>query len=116
MFTGIVEELGEVVRLDWYGEGAVLGVRGPTVTGDARHGDSISVSGVCLTITSVDGDLFFADVMKETFDRSALGSVAVGERVNLERAATPSTRLGGHIVQGHVDGVATVLSRVHGDS
>ena len=115
MFTGIVEELGEVVRLDWHGEGAVLGVRGSTVTGDARHGDSISVSGVCLTVTSVDGDVFFADVMKETFDRSALGSVGVGERVNLERAATPSTHLGGHIVQGHVDGVGTVLSRVPGD-
>jgi riboflavin synthase len=115
MFTGIVEELGEVVRLDWHGEGAVLGVRGSTVTGDARHGDSISVSGVCLTVTSVDGDVFFADVMKETFDRSALGSVGLGERVNLERAATPSTRLGGHIVQGHVDGVGTVLSRVPGD-
>ena len=116
MFTGIVEELGEVVRLDWHGEGAVLGVRGPTVTGDAAHGDSISVSGVCLTVTSVDGDVFVTDVMKETFDRSALGSVVVGERVNLERAVTPSTRLGGHIVQGHVDGVGTVLSRVHGDS
>jgi riboflavin synthase len=115
MFTGIVEELGEVVRLDWHGEGAVLGVRGSTVTGDARHGDSISVSGVCLTVISVDGDVFFADVMKETFDRSALGSVGLGERVNLERAATPSTRLGGHIVQGHVDGVGTVLSRVPGD-
>jgi riboflavin synthase len=115
MFTGIVEELGEVVRLDWHGEGAVLGVRGSTVTGDARHGDSISVSGVCLTVTSVDGDVFFADVMKETFDRSALGSVGLGERVNLERAATPSTHLGGHIVQGHVDGVGTVLSRVPGD-
>jgi riboflavin synthase len=115
MFTGIVEELGEVVRLDWHGEGAVLGVRGPTVTSDARHGDSISVSGVCLTVTSVDGDVFFADVMKETFDRSALGSVGLGERVNLERAATPSTHLGGHIVQGHVDGVGTVLARVPGD-
>jgi riboflavin synthase len=115
MFTGIVEELGEIVRFDWHGEGAVLGVRGPTVTGDARHGVSISVSGVCLTVTSVDGDVFVADVMKETFDRSALGSLAVGDRVNLERAVTPSTRLGGHIVQGHVDGVATVLSRVRGD-
>jgi riboflavin synthase len=115
MLTGIVEELGEVVRLDWHGEGAVLGVRGATVTGDARHGDSVSVSGVCLTVTSVEGDVFFADVMKETFDRSALGSVGLGERVNLERAATPSTHLGGHIVQGHVDGVGTVLSRVPGD-
>jgi riboflavin synthase len=111
MFTGIVEELGEVVRLDWFGEGAVLAVRGPTVTADARHGDSIAVSGVCLTVTSVTGDVFVADVMKETFDRSALGKVAIGDRVNLERAVTPSTRLGGHIVQGHVDGVGRVLSR-----
>jgi len=115
MFTGIVEELGEIVRLDWYGEGAVLAVRGPTVTADVRHGDSIAVSGVCLTVTSVDGDVFVADVMKETFDRSALGSVAIGDLVNLERAVTPSTRLGGHIVQGHVDGVGRVLSREHGD-
>lgn len=115
MFTGIVEELGELVRLDWHGDGAVIGVRGPAVTSDAGHGDSIAVSGVCLTVTSVEGDVFTADVMKETFDRSALESLAVGDRVNLERAATPSTRLGGHIVQGHVDGVGAVLSRVPGD-
>ncbi|HEX6873830.1 MAG TPA: riboflavin synthase [Micromonosporaceae bacterium] len=115
MFTGIVEELGEVVRLDWHGDGAVLAVRGATVTSDARPGDSIAVSGVCLTVVECDRDVFTADVMKETFDRTALGSVAVGEPVNLERAATASTRLGGHIVQGHVDGVGTVLSRVPGD-
>jgi riboflavin synthase len=115
MFTGIVEELGEVVGIDWHGEGAVISVRGPKVTSDARHGDSIAVSGVCLTVTSVDGDVFVADVMKETFDRSALGSLAVGERVNLERAATPSSRLGGHMVQGHVDGVGAVRSRIPGE-
>jgi riboflavin synthase len=115
MFTGIVEELGEVVGLDWHGEGAVLAVRGPTVTADAAPGDSIAVSGVCLTVVSVDGDVFTADVMKETFDRTALGSVAVGEPVNLERAATVATRLGGHIVQGHVDGVGTVISVTPGD-
>lgn len=115
MFTGIVEELGEVVRLDWHGEGAIIGLRGPTVTDGVAHGDSIAVSGVCLTVTAIDGDVFEADVMKETFDRSALGTVALGDRVNLERAATPSTRLGGHIVQGHVDGVGAVLSRVPGD-
>jgi len=115
MFTGIVEELGDVVRLDWHGEGAVLGVRGRAVTGDVGHGDSIAVNGVCLTVVSVDGDVFTADVMKETFDRTTLGSVAVGERVNLERAVTASTRLGGHIVQGHVDGVGTVVSRVRGE-
>ncbi len=115
MFTGIVEELGEIVRLDWHGEAAILAVCGPTVAGDARLGDSISVSGVCLTVTAVDGDVFNADVMKETFDRSTLGSATVGDRVNLERAATPTTRLGGHIVQGHVDGVGAVLSRTPGD-
>ena len=115
MFTGIVEELGDVVRLDWHGEGAVLAVRGPTVTADAAHGDSIAVSGVCLTVVTVDGAVFTADVMKETFDRTALGSVAVGEPVNLERAATLATRLGGHIVQGHVDGVGTVISVTPGD-
>jgi riboflavin synthase len=115
VFTGIVEELGSVARLDWHGEGAVLGVRGPVVTTDAARGDSIAVNGVCLTVTEIDGDTFTADVMKETFDRSALGSLAVGERVNLERAVTPSTRLGGHIVQGHVDGVGRVLGRVPGE-
>ncbi len=76
MFTGIVEELGEVVRLDWHGEGAVIGVRGPTVTTDAAPGDSIAVSGVCLTVVDVGGDVFTADVMKETFDRTALGGLA----------------------------------------
>jgi riboflavin synthase len=116
VFTGIVEELGEVVSLDWHGEGAVLGIRGPAVTADARAGDSIAVSGVCLTVVDVSGDVFSADVMKETFDHSALGSLAVGEPVNLERAATVATRLGGHIVQGHVDGVGTVLARVPGAS
>jgi riboflavin synthase len=115
MFTGIVVELGQVVALDWHGEGAVIAVRAPVVTADARHGDSIAVSGVCLTVTGVDGDVFTADVMKETFDRSALGSVAVGDEVNLEPAVTPSTRLGGHIVQGHVDGVGTVLGRTPGE-
>jgi riboflavin synthase len=115
MFTGIVEELGEVVRLDWRGEGAVIALRGAVVTADAAPGDSIAVSGVCLTVVDVDGDVFTADVMKETFDRTALGSATVGDPVNLERAATVSTRLGGHIVQGHVDGVGTIHSRVHGD-
>ena len=115
MFTGIIEELGEIVRLDWHGEGAVLSVRGPTVTADARHGDSIAVNGVCLTVVAVDGDVFTVDVMKESFDRSSLGSVSPGDRVNLERAATLATRLGGHLVQGHVDGVGIVLARTPGE-
>jgi riboflavin synthase len=115
MFTGIVEELGEVVRLDWHGEGAVLAVRGPVVTSDAQPGDSIDVNGVCLTVVERDGDIFTVDVMKESFDRTCLGAVAAGERVNLERAATLATRLGGHLVLGHVDGVGSVLSRTPGE-
>lgn len=116
MFTGIVEELGEVVRLtDTGGDSAVLAVRGPVVTSDARHGDSISVNGVCLTvIDNVDG-VFTADVMGETLRRSSLGALRVGAEVNLERAATVGSRLGGHLVQGHVDGVATILSREPAD-
>jgi riboflavin synthase len=110
MFTGIVEELGELVRIDWHGGGAVLAVRGPLVASDARHGDSIAVSGVCLTVVRVEGTTFEVDVMKETFDRSALGTLAPGDPVNLERAATLETRLGGHVVQGHVDGVGTILA------
>ncbi len=112
MFTGIVEELGEVVRLtDGQADSAVLAVRGPLVTSDARHGDSISVNGVCLTvIDNVDG-VFTADVMGETLRRSSLGALEVGTPVNLERAATVGSRLGGHLVQGHVDGVAHIVSR-----
>ena len=115
MFTGIVEELGSVARLDWHGDGAVLAIRGPLVTSDARAGDSIAVNGVCLTVTDVDGDVFTADVMKETVNRTALGSLTVDERVNLERAATPASRLGGHIVQGHVDGVGRIVSHEPGE-
>jgi len=115
VFTGIVEELGEVVELTWKGEGARLAIRGPVVTTDAAHGDSISVNGVCLTVVENLGDVFTTEVMKESFDRSSLGGLKVGDRVNLERAVKVSDRLGGHIVQGHVDGVATVTERVPGD-
>jgi riboflavin synthase len=116
MFTGIVEELGEVVRLiDGGGDSAVIAVRGPLVTSDARHGDSISVNGVCLTvIENVDG-VFTADVMGESLRRSSLGALRVGSEVNLERAATVGSRLGGHLVQGHVDGVSKVLGREPAD-
>jgi len=112
MFTGIVEELGEVVYLtDAGGDSAVLAVRGPVVTSDARHGDSISVNGVCLTvIDNVDG-VFTADVMGESLRRSSLGALTAGSQVNLERAATVGSRLGGHLVQGHVDGVARIVAR-----
>lgn len=114
MFTGIVEELGEAGHLEWHGDGGVLAVRGPLVASDARHGDSIAVNGVCLTVVEVHGETFTVDVMKETFDRSALGELQPGDRVNLERAATLQTRLGGHLVQGHVDGVGSILSRTPG--
>jgi riboflavin synthase len=116
MFTGIVEELGSVVALDQRGPGAVLRVRGPLVVTDTKDGDSISVNGVCLTVTAVALDELSFDVMKESLDRSALGSLAPGDPVNLERAVTVATRLGGHLVQGHVDGVGTIVSTVPGPS
>src|SRR5215467_7183650 len=111
MFTGIVEELGEVADIVDLGDAARIAVRGKTVTADARHGDSIAVNGVCLSVVDVDGDTFTADVMAETLRRSSLGAVAAGDPVNLERAAMLSSRMGGHLVQGHVDGVATVVAR-----
>jgi riboflavin synthase len=111
MFTGIVEELGTVAGLVDLGEAARIAVRGPLVTGDAAPGDSIAVNGVCLTVVDVEDGAFTADVMQETLDRSALGRLAVGDPVNLERAATLATRLGGHLVQGHVDGVGEIRSR-----
>ncbi|GAA3733863.1 riboflavin synthase [Spinactinospora alkalitolerans] len=118
MFTGIVEELGEVVAIepvgDTAGEAARLTIQGPTVTSDAAHGDSVSVNGVCLTVTESADGRFSADVMKETLDRSSLGDLAAGSPVNLERAARISARLGGHIVQGHVDGTGRILERVPG--
>ena len=110
MFTGIVEELGEVVGR----EGELLSLRGKLVTDDARHGDSIAVNGVCLTVVRVEGDIFTVEVMKETYERSALGSLKPGDPVNLERAVTAATRLGGHIVQGHVDGVGVIDSKAPG--
>ncbi len=114
MFTGIVEELGEVAALTDLGDAARVTLRGKVVTADAGHGDSIAVNGVCLTVVHVDGETFSADVMKETLDRSSLGALRAGDPVNLERAATLSTRLGGHLVQGHVDGVATITAREPG--
>src|ERR1700753_2020179 len=112
MFTGIVEELGEVTGRDALPDAARLVIRGRVVTADAGHGDSIAVNGVCLTVAEVlpDGQ-FKADVMGETLDRSSLGELRVGSRVNLERAAAINSRLGGHIVQGHVDGTGHVVAR-----
>ncbi len=112
MFTGIVEELGEVVAKDDLVDSARFTVSGPLVTSDARHGDSIAVNGVCLTVVEVLPDgRFTADVMAETLNRSSLAVLAPGSPVNLERAAAVNSRLGGHIVQGHVDGTGTVISR-----
>lgn len=111
VFTGIVEELGEVVGIQSDGDLARLRVRGPLVTGDAARGDSIAINGVCLTVTATSGGEFSADVMGETIARSSLGTLGPGAVVNLERPMRPDGRLGGHIVQGHVDGTGTVLSR-----
>ncbi len=112
MFTGIVEELGEIVGRSEFDDASRLVIRGPVVTADAGHGDSIAVNGVCLTVVEVvPGATFSADVMAETLDRSSLRSAVIGSRVNLERAAAVSSRLGGHIVQGHVDGTGHVISR-----
>ncbi|NLU81238.1 riboflavin synthase [Rhodococcus sp. HNM0569] len=112
MFTGIVEELGEIVAKDESTDAARFTVQGPVVTSDARHGDSIAVNGVCLTVVDVLPEgRFTADVMQETLVRSSLRALDVGARVNLERAAAVQSRLGGHIVQGHVDGTGHVLAR-----
>ena len=111
MFTGIVEELGCLTALDRLERAARLTLKAPGVASDARPGDSIAVNGVCLTVVEATGAGFTADVMAETLDRSSLGRLGAGDPVNLERAATLSTRLGGHLVQGHVDGVGTVLER-----
>lgn len=115
MFTGIVEELGEVVAVEELGDSARLTVTGAVVVSDARHGDSIAVNGCCLTVAVLDGDTFTADVMRESLDRTSLGRLAPGDRVNLERPVTPSGRLGGHIVQGHVDGTGEIVARQPGE-
>ncbi len=115
MFTGIVEELGEVVSIEESAASARLRVRGPLVTADAGHGDSIAVNGVCLTVVDAAGGAFAADVMQETLVRSSLPTLRAGDAVNLERAVRLADRLGGHLVQGHVDGVGRVLSREPGE-
>ena len=115
MFTGIVEEFGRVVRLETNEDCARLTVEAPTVTQDASLGDSISVNGCCLTVAAMHGSAFTADLMAETLTRTTLGSQAPGDPVNLERALRATDRLGGHIVQGHVDATAEVLDRSHGE-
>ncbi|MFH8554797.1 riboflavin synthase [Streptomyces celluloflavus] len=127
MFTGIVEELGEVVAVEHLGDSpsatagdapdraALLRLRGPVVAEGVKHGDSIAVNGVCLTVVDHASDEFTADVMAETLHRSSLGALAPGSRVNLERPMTLGGRLGGHLVQGHVDGTGTITERIPGE-
>lgn len=115
MFTGIVEELGEVIAVVPQSDAVRLTVRGPLVTADATHGASIAVNGVCLTVVARSEASFTADVMLETLERSSLGALAVGSPVNLERPVTLAGRLGGHLVQGHVDGTGTLLERTPGE-
>ncbi len=116
MFTGIVEELGEVTGWQDLPDAARLTVRGPLVTSDAKHGDSIMVNGVCLTVVTHEAGAFTVDVMQESLDRSALGALRVGSPVNLERAVRLQDRLGGHLVQGHVDGTAQILHTTPSES
>ncbi|MEO6941975.1 MAG: riboflavin synthase [Terrimesophilobacter sp.] len=116
MFTGIVEELGEVIEWQHTADAARLTVRAPLAVSDAVHGDSISVSGVCLTVVDQGADWFTADVMAETIAMSTLTNPQPGDRVNVERAAKVGDRIGGHIVQGHIDGTAKVLSVTEGSA
>lgn len=109
MFTGIIEEMGEITAVAPSGDGWRLTVRAPRAAADAVHGESIAVSGVCLTVVGSTADTFDADVMKQTLDVSAIGSATIGTRVNIEKAMPVGARLGGHIVQGHVDGTGEVL-------
>ena len=116
MFTGIIEELGTITAWNRTADAATLTVRAPLAVSDAKHGDSISVSGVCLTVVDQGDDWFTADVMAETIAMSTLDSVVVGQNVNIERAAQVGDRLGGHIVQGHIDGTSTVVSITDGSA
>lgn len=116
MFTGIVEELGRVAGIEPQTDAIRLTIEGPLAVSDAHRGDSICVNGVCLTAIELEGETFTADVMRETLNRTALGSLNVGDPVNLERAMNASTRFGGHVVQGHVDGVGEIISREPSDN
>ncbi|MFF5625881.1 riboflavin synthase [Microbacterium sp. LWH10-1.2] len=109
MFTGIIEEIGEITAIAPAGDGWRLTVRAPKAAADAVHGESIAVSGVCLTVVGSTADTFDTDVMKQTLDVAAIGGATVGTRVNIEKAMPVGARLGGHIVQGHVDGTGAVL-------
>lgn len=116
MFTGIIEEVGEITHVEHSEDAARITVRGPLAVTGVRHGDSISVSGVCLTVIDSTGQTFTADVMAETLAMSTLDGVQAGRTVNLERAAQVGDRLGGHIVQGHIDGASTILATTEGSA
>ncbi|SDM73365.1 riboflavin synthase alpha chain [Cryobacterium flavum] len=116
MFTGIIEELGQIERIETTADAARLTIRGPLVVDGAGHGDSIAVAGVCLTVVERTPDTFTADVMAQTLSMSTLSDARVGSTVNLERAALVGGRLGGHIVQGHIDGTSTVLAVTPGEA
>ncbi|GGF13429.1 riboflavin synthase [Subtercola lobariae] len=116
MFTGIIEEKGEVIALEPSADVIRLTLRAPLAVVGAKHGDSISVSGVCLTVVDQSADGFTADVMQQTLDMSTIGALKPGDKVNLERAALVGDRLGGHIVQGHIDGTSTVLAVTPGEA
>ena len=116
MFTGLIEEKGTVTALDQLGDAVRLTIRGPVVTSDAAHGDSISVNGCCLTVAELHGDAFSADVMAESLARTSLGDLEPSSEVNLERAMAAGARMGGHIVQGHVDGTGRLLDRTTSDN
>ena len=115
MFTGLVEEKGKVIAMEELGDSIRMQIGAPVVTADAQLGDSISVNGVCLTVAELGDATFIADIMQESLNRSALGELAPQSTVNLERALLPTTRLGGHVVQGHVDGTAKLISRTPSD-
>jgi riboflavin synthase len=111
MFTGIVEELGRVKAIEPQADALRLTIEGPLVVSDANRGDSIAVCGTCLTVVEHDATSFTADVMQETLNLTSLAGIKVGDPVNLERAMTAATRFGGHVVQGHVDGLGEIISR-----
>lgn len=111
MFTGIVEELGRVKAIEPQADALRLTIEGPLVVSDANRGDSIAVCGTCLTVVEHDATTFTADVMQETLNLTSLAGIKVGDPVNLERAMTAATRFGGHVVQGHVDGLGEIISR-----
>jgi riboflavin synthase, alpha subunit len=115
LFTGLVQELGTVAALEQQADALRLSIRAPQTVSDARLGDSIAINGVCLTIAELDEDIFCADVMQESLDRTGLGQLKEGARVNVEPALLPTTRLGGHMMQGHVDGTARLVSREHSE-